>query len=326
MRPASAPQLAPWRRPRWCYAAAAFLLGVVYTVVAISLGFALRLGELDMTLEGGALIELSFAGFGYLLGLTTEARRREQAAARQAEERLRELARTRARLAQAEKLASLGELASAVSHELRNPLAILRAMTQNLEEATLDGDARSTCREMLEEIDRLSGVTSRLMDFARPVTLQPHRVALAELVERTRLLADELLRQRAIHFEVRGGPLDAELDADPDLLCQVLLGLLDNAAAHSPSSAAVELSWRLVDDDAVDLEMADRGPGVPAELRQRIFEPFFTQRADGHGLGLAVARQIVEAHGGRIEALERSGGGAIFRVRLPRARRLESAA
>lgn len=315
-----------WRQSRWRYAAAAFLLGVVYTALAISFGFEFRLGELDVTFWVGALIEVSFAGFGFLIGLITEARRRERAAASKAEQQLRELAQVRARLAQAEKLASLGELASAVSHELRNPLAILRAMAQNLEEATTNGEAQATCREMREEIDRLSRVTARMLDFARPVEPARHRISVAEIAERTRLLAEELLRPHSARFQVVGGSDSVAVDADPDLLCQVLLGLLENAAAVSPTDAMIELSWR-DNDYGVALEVADHGPGVPIELRQRIFEPFFTRRAGGYGLGLAVARQIVEAHGGRIEVAERPGGGTIFRVCLPHPTRLlESAA
>lgn len=310
------PKAPAWRRPRWGYAAAAFLLGVVYTLVAQLAGFAFRLGERDFTLAAGALVEVSFAGFGYLLGLVTEARQREQALAREAERRLRDLARTRVRLAQAEKLAALGELASALSHELRNPLAILRSMAQNLEEGPGATPARSTCREMIEEIDRLARVTARLVDFARPLEPARRRVSPEELVERTYQLAEELLRERPIELTIAPGPPQLELDVDPDLLCQVLLGLLENAAAVAPAGSEVVLGWAVVGDD-LELRVEDRGPGVPAELRRKIFEPFFTTRAGGHGLGLAVARQIVEAHGGRLEVGDRPGGGAVFRLRLP---------
>jgi two-component system NtrC family sensor kinase len=98
----------------------------------------------------------------------------------------------------------------------------------------------------------------------------------------------------------------------------VLLGLLANAAAAAPSGGEVGLA-AAASDGAVELAVADSGPGVPPELRARIFEPFFTTRPRGTGLGLAVARQIVEAHGGRIEVGERAGGGARFTVRLPAA-------
>jgi signal transduction histidine kinase len=99
----------------------------------------------------------------------------------------------------------------------------------------------------------------------------------------------------------------------------VLLGLLANATEAVPAGGEVALQARAV-DGAVEIDVADSGPGIPPELRERIFEPFFTTRTRGTGLGLAIARQIVEAHVGRIEVGDRPGGGARFTVRLPAAR------
>src|SRR5438128_822173 len=106
--------------------------------------------------------------------------------------------------------------------------------------------------------------------------------------------------------------------ADADLICQVVLGLLANAVEAVPAGAEVTLEAQ-ASAGGVEIAVADSGPGVPAELRARVFEPFFTTRPRGTGLGLAVARQIVEAHGGRIEVGERTGGGARFTLRLPAA-------
>jgi len=106
--------------------------------------------------------------------------------------------------------------------------------------------------------------------------------------------------------------------ADVDLVRQVLVGLLVNAVEAVGQHGAITLDAR-DDDGVVAIEVADSGPGVPFELRTRIFEPFFTTRAKGTGLGLPIARQIVEAHGGKLEVGERRGGGARFVVRLPAA-------
>ncbi len=326
-----------WRRRRWQYAAASFFLGVIYTTAAMLLGFEFRLADRDVTILVGGLVEVSFAVFGFLLGVTVEARSRERAAAERIQRQLEELAAAQARLAQQEKLASLGQLAGAVAHEVRNPLAILRSLVQNLDESLSEGTAataaaeegRETCKLLLEEIDRLAHVTTTLVGFARPLTFARSVVPAARIAERTRLLARQMLSGHDVHLRLAGPSGGAPcVDADEDLLCQVLLGLLENAAEASPAGGEIELAWR-GDDDAVELSVTDRGEGVPEELRERIFEPFFTTRTEGNGLGLAVARQIVEAHGGRIAAVEAPSGGATgggatargtrFEIRLPAA-------
>jgi signal transduction histidine kinase len=140
------------------------------------------------------------------------------------------------------------------------------------------------------------------------------------LLERAATLAREDIDGRAVRLlREEPGELPA-LRADPDLLCQVLLGLLANAAEAAGSGGQISLEARAA-DGIVELGVADSGPGVPPDLRERIFEPFFTTRPRGTGLGLAVARQIVEAHGGRIVVGERPGGGARFTIRLPSAGR-----
>jgi signal transduction histidine kinase len=139
-----------------------------------------------------------------------------------------------------------------------------------------------------------------------------------ELFDRALLLAQDELAGKGLRvqrLEAAGLPA---VRADGDLICQVLLGLLSNAAEAAPAGSEVALAAE-ARDGLIELAVADAGPGVPPELRGRVFEPFFTTRARGTGLGLAVARQIVEAHGGRIAVDEGAGGGARFTVRLPAA-------
>ena len=317
-----------WRRQRWQYAAASFALGVVYTGLATVFGFEFRLAERDVTLWVGGLVEVSFAAFGFVLGVSVESRRREHAAAQQIRRQLEDLAAVRIKLAQQEKLASLGQLAGAVAHEVRNPLAILRSLVQNLEESLGDGEGegRETCGLLLEEIDRLAHVTSTLVGFARPLTLARRQVSAAHIAERTRLLGGQMLGGRSPGLELVGQEgADVDLEADPDLLCQVLLGLLENAAEASPGGEPIELAWRAL-AGGVEFTVTDRGDGIPLDLRERVFEPFFSTRPDGHGLGLAVARQIVEAHGGEIAVDGALEHGSRFRVRLPAASPLGTAA
>ncbi|MEM1182131.1 MAG: ATP-binding protein [Acidobacteriota bacterium] len=309
-----------WRRERWRFALAAFAVGACYSLMATLIGLEARIGGVDVSLAVALLLEVTFAAFGFLIGLLVEARRRERIDAEAARARLEELAVLRERLAQTEKLASLGQLASTVAHEVRNPLAILRAMTQNLaEDLATTGEPRPSavdvCGSLVDEIDRLSTVTSRLVDFARPVVLRRRRVRLDGLARRVVDLASAASDRR---FELEGAA-DLEVDVDPDLLTQVLLGLLDNAAAASGEKGRILLIWRCVGPSpgCVEVRVEDEGPGVREELREKIFDPFFTTRPDGHGLGLAVARSLVEVHGGTLDVEDAGLGGAAFVLALP---------
>ncbi|MEM8995884.1 MAG: ATP-binding protein, partial [Acidobacteriota bacterium] len=182
--------------------------------------------------------------------------------------------------------------------------------------------AGAVCADMVEEIDRLASVTSRLVDFARPVALDRQSVEVESLVRRVATLATSSAPAH-LRFEVEGPP-GLTVRADPDLLAQVLLGLVENAVAASPESGRIRLTWRagaVAGGEPVELRIEDEGPGVAAAVAAQIFEPFFTTRPDGHGLGLAVARHLVEAHGGTLDVVTGGGGGelagGLFVVRLP---------
>jgi len=261
------------------------------------------------------LVALWFSGtgalLGFLLGDAIDTRRRERATADA-------LAAARAHVAQTEKLAALGQLAAAIAHEVRNPLAVVRSAAQGLTETLPDADVsgQRAASFIIAEVDRLGSVVSSLLAFARPIQLNPRPVRLAEVVTRAADLAASDLATRGVRLQREQAPSLPTITADGDLVCQVLLGLLANAgeAAAPGGSVTVEAHGA---GDRVELAVSDDGPGIPSEIRGRIFEPFFTTRPRGTGLGLAVARQIVEAHGGTIDVGDRVGGGARFTVRLP---------
>jgi len=228
---------------------------------------------------------------------------------------------TRARLLQSEKLAVLGQLAAQIAHEVRNPLGVIRSASQGLAETVAAGDAEAerACSFILAEIDRLNSVITSLLAFARPLQIEARPVAVGLLFQRALLLAREELDAKQIrlsHADVSALP---PVEVDTDLISQVLLDLLSNAAQSIPTAGEVQLEAR-AENGAVRISVADSGPGVPLELRSRIFEPFFTTRPKGTGLGLAIARQIVHAHGGEITVGERDGGGACFTISLPAVR------
>ena len=317
---------------RWNLALAGVLLGFVDLWFAHSTGIRFDINGRDASLVVLTYLAFSFGGLGYLLGYLLELRRKEQQNALLIQDQLAALEEIRERLAQNEKLASLGQLASAIAHELRNPLAIIRSTVQNLEEDLPPEaeEAQESCGFVREEIDRLSRVTATLLDFSRPLRPRPQPLRVEDLFERVTLLSKRLLAPRRLRLEshvaeaLRHSTAASPM-ADPDLTCQVLLGLLDNAAQVTPEGGVVRLS---ASEDAEDLTLSvsDGGPGVPDELRGQIFEPFFTTRGQGTGLGLAVARQIAKAHGGHLEVDDGPLGGARFTLRLPVSGKLSEAA
>lgn len=320
--------MTPVVRPyRWWGLAGGILWAVTDTLLAVTLlGLTFEVNGRDATLLAGLFFGSSFALLGFLAGYSFELRARERAAAAVIREQAETLAATRARLAQTEKLAALGQLATAIAHEVRNPLAVMRSAAQGLVEGPgpVDAETHRASAFMTAEIDRLHSVVTSLLAFARPVQLRQRAVDVPELLERTEQLAREEIGRSAVRLTrhpTTGRPV---VVGDPDLLCQVLLGLVANAAeaVGGPGDVVLEAATR---SDGVEITVADSGPGVAPELRGRIFEPFFTTRPKGTGLGLAVARQIVEAHQGTISVQDRPGGGARFVIRLPAAPAAEAA-
>jgi signal transduction histidine kinase len=308
------------RLNRWWGLLAGLLLAVSDTATVRALGITFQVNGRDATLLVGAFFGASFALLGFLVGYVMEGRRRDREAAGLIRAQVETIAATRARLAQSEKLAALGQLATAIAHEVRNPLAVIRSAAQGIAETAPASDVavRRACGFITDEIDRLSSVVTSLLAFARPPQLAPRAVPVPELLDRAATLAREELDARAVRLvraEAQGLPA---LRADPDLVCQVLLGLLSNGAEAAGAGGEVRLEAHVA-DGRVELAVADSGPGVPPDLRDRVFEPFFTTRPRGTGLGLAVARQIVEAHGGQIAVADGPEGGARFTIRLPAA-------
>jgi signal transduction histidine kinase len=298
-------------RKRWVFAAGAFGIGLLYTSALALLGLEVRVAGRDVALPVAALTELAFGGFGFFLGRAAESRAAERRG-------LETLAALQSRLLRAERLATVGQVASRIAHEVRNPLAIIRSVVQNLGE-TLDGEEeRRACREVIEEIDRLSRVTSSLVGLSRPLRPRVTDIDARDVVTRVEWLARRLLDGRGVSLQVGAGPVGSKVRADPDLACQVLLGLVSNAAEASEEGGTIDLRWQESTDEVV-FAVEDRGPGVPRELRDKVFDPFFTTKAGGAGLGLAVAREVAEAQGGRLALESSSERGARFALHLPRA-------
>ena len=269
----------------------------------------------------------------------------------------RELRETQAALIQSEKLASLGQLAAGVAHEINNPLAYvtnnlvvlqrdiqaamevlntyrkgresLRRMDQGLaaeaarmEEAIdlpyIQENFGRDFEASLHGIQRVQDIVGNLRDFARLDEAQLKEVDLNEALASTIEIARFELKQKAIHLDTHYQELPA-IQCHPSKVNQVFLNLLMNAVHASPSGSVITLRTRVHQDDAVEVEVEDTGHGISPEHLPHIFEPFFTTKpvGEGMGLGLSVCYGIIRDHGGIIEVDSTLGCGTIFRVRLP---------
>jgi two-component system sensor histidine kinase HydH len=216
-----------------------------------------------------------------------------------------------ARFAQQKRLSQLGEMSAVLAHEIRNPLASLKGNAQLLAERLEEGsrDRRRADRVVSEAI-RLEALTSDLLEFARTGVITRSPVDPAGLLR----LAAEEAADGAIEIDVAGAP--GAWSMDESRVRQALVNLLSNAAQVSPegrppAARVAREGSRLV------YTVRDFGPGLKDGERERIFEPFYTTRTHGTGLGLPVARRVVEMHGGTLDADNHPDGGAVFRISLP---------
>lgn len=220
-------------------------------------------------------------------------------------------------LVERERLAAVGELAATVAHEVRNPLAGIRGGCEILLEGYPEGDSRHEIgREILRQVDRLNGTVHELLLFARPKSLDPVPTDLHALIDRVVRLAREGRAGCRVEVEREYDPDLPPVEIDPHQTEQVFLNLYLNACQLQAGSGRVRFRTRC-DDRTVTVSVRDWGPGIPGDRLDQIFKPFYTTRAQGTGLGLAVVKKIVEAHGGTVEASNRESGGAEFVVRLP---------
>ena len=209
------------------------------------------------------------------------------------------------------RLAALGEMSAVLAHEIRNPLTSLKGHAQLLVEVLApDSRAKKKADRVVAEAERLEGISSDLLDFVRTGPLDRRSHSPAELVRAT---AAELGEQR---FELLLDRAPDTWSLDSGRLRQVLVNLMRNALQASPDGQAVTVTVKRR-DGALRIEVRDHGTGVPAQERERIFEPFVAGRTRGTGLGLAVSRRLVEMHGGTLTADNAPDGGALVLATIP---------
>ena len=241
-----------------------------------------------------------------------------------------ELADTNKRLQQAqaevrrsERLAALGQLTAGVAHEIRNPLGVIKGSAEMLAQkiSSTDKLAGELAGYISTEVDRLNGIVSRFLDFARPLQLHRRPEEIPPLLDRSLKAVRDGRTQDTVQVERQYAPGLPPVPLDADLCEQVFTNLALNAyQAMGQNGGTLRVSARPANSGVrpgVEIEFADTGPGVSPELREQIFNPFFTTKRDGVGLGLSIVSRIIDEHGGSIRLAGEPGEGARFRIFLP---------
>jgi signal transduction histidine kinase len=262
-----------------------------------------------------------FCAAGILTGTLTERGRRQRADLERTTQRLTEVYRQLQdnfeQMKRAERLFAIGQLSAGLAHEIRNPLASIAGaagiLQRNLHLERKDAE----CLEIIsKECQRLDGLLTHFLAFARPRTPQYRATDFRVVIDSVMELAAHSVGKSLVQLRTEISPGLPPVECDPELLKQVLLNLIINAIQATPGRGEVLVSACLR-GDRLTVAVRDEGCGIGGADRDRIFDPFFTTKENGTGLGLSVAHQIVEQHGGILTAEANPGGGTTFSVSLP---------
>jgi len=235
----------------------------------------------------------------------------------------RKLEQAQAEARRAERLAALGQLSAGLAHEIRNPLGVIKGSAEMLQQKL--GASNPLATELAgyisSEVNRLNGLVSRVLDFARPLRLERAPTEITPLVERALQSAHDQNPETKVTVEREYSDQLPPLFLDGELCERVFTNLVLNAydamATEGGKLRVVIVPANSNGDKGVEIDFEDTGPGVPAGLREQIFNPFFTTKKSGVGLGLSIVSRIVDEHGGWVRVTGDPGDGACFRVFFP---------
>jgi signal transduction histidine kinase len=217
----------------------------------------------------------------------------------------------------AERLSAIGQLSAGLAHEIRNPLASIAGAASILRKGEpLDAKAAKCLDIIVSECKRLNGLLTTFLNFARPRPPQLQRAPVDTILDGVIALAQHAIGQKNIAFRRHVAPDMPFIECDPEQMTQVLLNLVINATEASEAGSVVTLTADQT-DDTVRIRVVDEGSGVPPEDIDKLFNPFFTTKESGTGLGLPVAHQIVGQMGGLLTARRNRSGGMTFSIDFP---------
>jgi len=223
-------------------------------------------------------------------------------------------------LRRADRLRSLGELSAGVAHEIRNPLTGIATTAQLLREKLADEEDKiKYLSVILDEINRLDGIIKNLLLFAKPQKPNPSEGAVSSVVEAMVPLIEDKAKERGVKVRLINELNDDTCMMDSDQIKQVLLNIAINGIEACSDGGSLTISIRQAEEPSfIQIELADTGKGIPDDVGDKLYNPFFTTKSNGTGLGLSISRKIVESHGGRIYHRSKPGEGTSFFVELPR--------
>ncbi|UCD83095.1 MAG: two-component sensor histidine kinase [Desulfobacterales bacterium] len=233
------------------------------------------------------------------------------------QKRAMERLRLKERLSRAERLSSLGEMAAGISHEIRNPLGIIRSSAELLKKKVTKIDPSNTIPDIIvEEANRLNRIITDFINFAKPRSpnLTPCRIE--EVIDKNITFLTTQIEEKGYHIRQNYQNSLPEIQADAAMLYQSFLNILINAMQAMPDGGCIEISIS-ANEKIVTINFEDEGQGIAEEVLDKIWDPFFTTKEMGTGLGLGVVKNIIESHGGSIQIQNRNSGGARVTVELP---------
>ncbi len=226
----------------------------------------------------------------------------------------------RTQMSRAEHLATMGEMAAGLAHEIRNPLAGIAGVIEIIgRDLPKESPARAVLKDVRSEVLHINRIVSELLEIARPKQPDFRKADLNATAEHAVMFAKDQAASRGVNIELTKDPDGVVIEHDTGQIHQVLLNLLLNGVQACEEGGKVALQVAHT-DEVVQLTVVDTGKGIPPEMLDNIFRPFFTTKGNGTGLGLSLARRMVEGHGGRLEVSSWVGKGSRFVVLLPKER------